>query len=76
MSDLLHLIVRCVLRKKKKMHLQQFFDTAPYAPVRLMVAKIRYMSTSLTGPISITSGLRMSVQLAKPALPIGHLGEQ
>ena len=25
------------------MHLQQFFDTAPYTPVRLMVAKIRYL---------------------------------
>ena len=25
------------------MHLQQFFDTAPYTPVCLMVAKIRYL---------------------------------
>ena len=33
-------LIYCALCKKK-MHLQQFFDTAPYTMVHLMVAKIR-----------------------------------
>ena len=36
----------------------------------------QYMSASPAGPPSVTSGLKMSIQPAKPASPIEHLTEQ
>ena len=41
---------------RKKMHLQQFFDTVPYTPVRLMVAKIRYFINKLEVFLSVVTG--------------------